>query len=120
MKDEVRRAVAYVAGRLVSGKAATGLYDRNGGRQYPYSGDFTATKLSVRDHTENLEFTGAGGSGMYTLSHTGNGKPVSLKIQGQVFEGFDYSSAKKYRGSVNGNMVSIIDDQVGQEFQYTL
>lgn len=120
MQTHIRRVVAFVAGRLVSGNPVVGVFDQAEGKQFSFSGEFNPTKLTVRDHEQGCEVTGLGGSGMFTLSHPHNGKPITLKLKGNTFDGFDYGSAKRYRGSVNGNHVSIHDDQIGQQFDFTL
>jgi hypothetical protein len=120
MTDHMRRVVAFVAGRLVVGKAGNGVYDQSAGKQFTFSGEFNTTKLALRDHDQACDFTGMGGSGLFTLMHPVNGKPISLKVNGNSFEGFDYGCSKKYRGNVNGNHVSVHDDQVGQQFSFTL
>lgn len=120
MKTHVRRMVAFVAGRLVSGKTPSGVFDQSAGKQFVFTGEFSPTRMSVRDHEQNFNATGMGGSGLYTLTHPDNGKPITLKLNGNSFDGFDYASAKRYRGSVNGNHVSIHDDQAGEQFDFTL
>lgn len=120
MKVHMRRVVAFVVGRVVSGKQSNGVFDQAAGKQFNFTGEFAATRLTLRDHNEGCEFKGLGGSGLFTLSHPNNGKPITLKVNGNNFEGFDYDSAKRYRGSVEGNRVSLHDDQVGQQFEFTL
>ena len=120
MNDHTRRAIAYIAGRIVSGTSAVSLYDHTAGRTYNFRAEFAATKIRVREIESGSDITGAGGSGMFTITHVGNGKPVSLKLTGSAFEGFDYETAKRYRGAVAGNSVAVQDDQHAKEFQYSI
>lgn len=120
MKTHIRRMVAFVAARLVSGKSASGVYDQSAAKQFAFSGEFNPTKFKVRDHEQGCDASGLGGSGLFTLTHPDNGLPITLKVNGSTFEGFDYACAKRYHGSVNGNHVSLHDDQAGQQFDFTL
>jgi len=120
MNDQTRRAVAYIAGRIVSGKPAPSVYDHTTSRTYNFRGEFAATKITLRDLDSGSDIKGAGGSGMFTITQAGNGKPVSLKLNGSTFEGFDYETAKRYRGVITGTSVAVQDDQHGREFQYSI
>jgi hypothetical protein len=120
MNDQTRRAVAYIAGRIVSGSAAASLYDHATGRSYAFRGEFAATEITLRDLDSGSAFKGAGGSGMFTITQSGNGRPVSLRFNGSAFEGFDYETAKRYRGAVSGKSVAVQDEQHAREFQYSI
>jgi hypothetical protein len=121
MKDHTRRAVAYIVLRLISGNPLPGIHDHAASKGFRFDGDIppTKTKISVFDHTQKCHLKGAGGGGFYTLTHEGTGKPISLKIKDQQFDGFDYDSGKPYSGKVTGRSVSIHDAEHEKDFQYS-
>lgn len=49
MTENLRRAVTYIAGRLVSGKSASAVYDYVAGRHFQLSGDISSSHVNVYD-----------------------------------------------------------------------
>lgn len=119
MPEAMRRAVAFVAWRLITGRESSWIFDHARGQRVRFSGTISSTRISIRDQ-EGGEFNGSGGSGMYTLTQLGAGKPVSLKIDGLRFEGFDYGSTRRYAGAVDNETLRIREGREAEEFSYSV
>ena len=123
MKEHTRRAVAYIVLQLAAGNKPNlpAIRDLASGKAFRFNADVapTKTKITIFDQEQKCHVKGAGGGGFYTLTHEGNGKPISLKIKDNRFEGFDYDTGKPYNGMLNGNLVSIHDAEHAKEFRYT-
>jgi hypothetical protein len=120
MKDQTRRALAYVVLRLTAAKPFSGVRDQAAAKSFHFDAEIppTKTKILARERGQGCCLKGAGGGGFYTLTNESTGKPLSLKLKENQFEGFDYDSGKPYHGTVTGNSVSIHDAEVAKEFQY--
>jgi len=117
--EEIRRAVAFVAWRLITGEDSAWIFDHGKGRRVRFSGTISATKIAIRDD-DGCEINGSGGSGMYTLTPGKGGKPVTLKIDGLHFEGFDYGSTRRYAGVVDCETMRIKEARDSGEFSYSV
>lgn len=119
MPEGLRRALAFVAWRLISGGDSAWIVEHGSGRRVRFSGTISPTRIAIRDQ-EGCEVNGSGGSGMYTLTQGGGGKPVTLKIDGLRFEGFDYGSTRRYAGIVDCETLRIREGRDAGEFSYSV
>ena len=121
MKDHVRRTVAYLVLRLTSANGIASVHDHTASKVFRFEADIapTKTKVSVVDQADNLKISGVGGGGLYTLTNESSGKKISLKLKEGAIDGFDFESTKPYKGTVNGQSVSIADAEHGKDFMYS-
>lgn len=105
MNAGLRRAVAYIAGRMVAGSNSTHVYDYDSSKHFSFSGNADATKCNIYDHDRRCHVTGAPPS----LYDYGNQKHLTLDVKGTEFSGYDYASGKHFSGRVNGNSIFLYD-----------
>lgn len=117
--EGVRRAVAFVAWRLITGHDSASIFDHAKARRVRFSGSISATKIAIRDQ-DGCELSGSGGSGMYTLTQGRGGKPITLKIDGTRFEGFDYGASRRYEGTIDRETLHLKEARGGEEFSYSV
>jgi hypothetical protein len=122
MKDHTRRAVAYIAGRLATDKYSSSLHDHSVSKDFTFEGSISPTSVSIFDYQKKCKITGPGDAGSYTLLHHGNYKEVILKFEMATneFSGYDDDSKTNYTGKVEGNSISIYDQEHSQLFTYSL
>jgi hypothetical protein len=116
MNEPTRRAVAYIAARLVSGKTASAVYDYGVSRYFHFSGDVRAGTVNVYDHDQACHIGGT----LPSLYHYGNKKHLNLEIKGSQFSGYDYDSGKHFSGSISGSAVSLYDYQTGRYYNFSI
>lgn len=116
MNAHTRRAVAYIAGRVVTASASGAVYDYSEGRYVNFSGDVTAEQANVYDYEQGCYVGGQ----LSSLYHYGNGRHVQLNVDGTQFSGYDYASGRHFNGSVQGNSVTVYDYEQGQYFNYSV
>jgi hypothetical protein len=116
MNDHTRRAVAYIVGRLISGRDATTVYDYKASKHFHFSGDAQKSTCNIYDYDQRCYITGTPNS----LYHYGNRKHITLQVTGTSFNGYDYESAKHFSGTVNGQSISLYDYDGGQHYNYSL
>lgn len=120
MKDYIRRAIVYIAGRLISSNNASVVYDYSVFKYFNFSGDISPTGISIYDCGQKCHITGSGASHSYLLYHYRNGKYINLDINGSEFHGYDYDSGKHFSITVSGNSVSLNDYEYSKYFNYAI
>lgn len=119
ISSDLLRVVAFVAWRLITGRDGGEIYDHVHETTVEFSGMISETAIDLRDKA-GRQISGAGGSGMYTLSAGAGAKPVTLKISGLEFEGFDYGTSSRYRGSVDRQNLSIREGRADRAYDFSI
>lgn len=116
MDRSTRACVAYVAGRLISGRQSSHVYDHSQSRHVSIGGSVSGSRVSVYDYDRGCHFGGSVGS----LYDYGPGAHISLSVDGNRFRGYDYGDGCHYSGTVNGSSISIYDYGESRHFSYSL
>jgi hypothetical protein len=116
MKSDTRRAVAYIAGRVISGKAASSVYDYAEGRHQSFSGTVSSDAANVYDYASACHIGGRLGS----LFHYGHSAQVQLRLTGTRFDGFDYDESRHFSGDVRGSSITLFDYATSTHYRYSL
>jgi 6-phosphogluconolactonase (cycloisomerase 2 family) len=116
MKTHTRRAVAYIAGGLASGRASTAVYDYQEKRYVNMSGNLTKSSISIYDYDQKCHIGGSGTS----LYHYGNRAHIALAQDTAHFSGYDYDSRKHFSGSLSGTNIALYDYETGKHYNYSI
>ncbi len=122
MEAHVRAVIAYVVGRLVTGKTSSAIYDYSESAFRSIDGQVMANTIDVFDYKAHCHchFGGTGNGTSFSLFHYGDRHHVDLTITGTHFEGFDYGSRGHYSGDVSRDTTSLYDHKLQKHFSYTL
>jgi hypothetical protein len=120
MNEPTRRGIAYIAGRALSRKSCSAIYDYNATQYFNFGGTVVETRVSVFDYDEGCYITGSGGGRSYSLFHHGNQSHVKLDVGLGTFNGFDYDSNSHFTGKVNGNVVWVFDYEESEWFSFSI
>jgi hypothetical protein len=120
MQTDVSALVAYVAGRLVTGKSSGGVYDYGQGRHVSISGRVDSNQVAVHDYATGSSFGGSGARGQFNLYHYGYGRSVTIQVSGHRFTGHDYGAGSSFSGTVSGQNISLYDYGTGTYREYSL
>jgi hypothetical protein len=115
MDDPLRRLIAFVAGVAVEGHQAEGVFDFEVGSRFPVSGTLQGNDVDVKDETAGVTL-----SGRLPNLQTADGKPVSLNLAGDAFDGADEASGHAFAGEVSGRNVDFTDKKTGIDYTYCL
>lgn len=116
MKVHTRRAVAFIAARLIGNKHSSSIYDYETGEYTSITGQVEDNRVAVYDHDTGSHINGSASS----FYHHGNGAHLSLKTNGRNFTGYDYDSGAHFSGHVSGSSVSLYDYEVGSYFNFSI
>ena len=120
MEAHLRAALAYIAGRLVSGRNACAVYDRSRSKRIMMSGAADSRMIAIYDHDRGCHISGSGNGLQYSLYHHGERRPISFTLEGSAFSGHDYGRSTRFSGTVEGDSISIIEDAMCRRFGYSL
>jgi hypothetical protein len=96
MKANPRAAVAYIAGRFISGKHSTAVYDYALGKHISFSGTVQDGQVNAYDHDQGCSISGSVRGGHMALYHYGDGHHINLNISEQNFDGHDYGTSSNF------------------------
>ncbi len=120
MTGRTRRAVAYIAGRLISGEESSAVYDPMSGRHFLFRGEVSSGQVSVYDYADASYIGGTGPLPALSLYDYGSSGHIHLEVRGIEFEGYDYVSGSRFAGRVLGKDVDLHDFGVAKQFSYSL
>ena len=116
MNTGLRAGIAYIAGRLISGRQSNHVYDYSRGKHIAMSGSVETGQINLYDHGRGAHITGSGTQ----LFDQSEGCHVSLQLNGNQFSGFDYGAGRHFNGNVNGSNISLYDYKERKHFQYAI
>ena len=120
MNPNTRACVAFVAGRLISGQAASSVYDYSQSKYVSIDGNVKSNNVDVYDYDRGCHFGGSGNGKTFDLYDYGGSHHVELKINGSNFEGYDYGASCHFSGDVRGGDISLYDYGESTYFNYSL
>jgi hypothetical protein len=116
MQSEPRRAVAYIAARLIGKRNGSAIYDYTSGGGYTHFSGSVGGNVSLFDHSAGAHISGSA----QQFYHHGTSAHITLSINGKNFSGYDYGSSSHFSGSVNQSNVTLFDHGESKYFQYLL
>jgi hypothetical protein len=107
MLDRTRRIIAYIAGRLISGKVAESVVDVGTGLSCLLQGDVEPTRIELHDVEENCSIKGSGSLRELIFTDQFSKAQVKMIVQDKIFYGWDLTSNVPFYGRVNGDEIRI-------------
>lgn len=120
MEAHLRAALAYIAGRLISGKKSPGVYDHFRSTFVLINGVVKARLVAIYDHGQGCHISGGGDGLQYLLFHHGECRSLHLTVHGNDFIGHDYGRTSRIRGRVIDDSIWLVEEATSREFRYLL
>jgi hypothetical protein len=116
MNESTRRAIAYVAARLETGRPASSVYDYDAGKHFNIDGDVKDQRVNIYDYDRSCYLEGT----LPSLFHFGNRAHIDFKMKSATkFEGYDYASKKHFECESKRGEVSLYDYDDGKFHSYS-
>jgi hypothetical protein len=120
MRDDTRRGVAYVVGRL-AGNASGAVYDHGVGCASNFAGDVDQDVVRVYDYERRAHLSGGRAGGGFSLFDHAAGARIHLSVLGGGrFVGYDYDTKSYFEVRAQARDVEVYDRTTGQRFNYSL
>jgi hypothetical protein len=111
--------VAYIAGRLISGKKIASLYDYSGSRDIDISSLLEAEELVSFDYVGWSHM--AKGAGISKFKYNlGPGHNIDISIKGSTFIVYMRENSTHFMGTVRGDTVYICDHKSSAHFNFRM
>jgi hypothetical protein len=120
MHPKLRPCIAYVAGRLISGREAPSIYDNFQSKNICIDGVVTAENVKIFDHDRGCYLSGLGDGSAFELYDFGGMYYVELIIDGNKFEGYDHGTPSLFKGEIKGEEITMYDDAFAGTFSFVL
>lgn len=119
MEDNTRTSIAYIAGRLISGKSIAFLYDYARSRRIditsiPYAHSLTQFTYARRS---SLSLAPRGNRYRYFLGDDGF---IDLTVNGNAFIGYFRTNASDFVGKLRGDSIYLYDHEESAHFNYRI
>jgi hypothetical protein len=119
LKNHTKRAVAYIAGRIISERDIATIYDDNQAKHFRFSGD-VEPDLAIFDYERRCYINGSRNGNAVYIRHFGNKNNIDLEITGHDFVGYDYDSRQRFGGNVNENLITLYDYEDNHNYTYQI
>lgn len=120
MKSESRAAMAYIVGRLLTGKNATAVFDYSRSVHVSFSGYVRVGTVQVYDYETRGYISGSGSEFSLGLFDYSRNSHVQLNVIGNQFNGFDYGTGTHFQGTVSGSAIQLYDFGESRYFNYAI
>ena len=120
MKPNPRAVIAYIAGRLITGKQASSVYDYALSKFINVDGTVAVNNVDVYDYDQGCHVGGSGDGTTFDLYHYGDSHHLELTINRNEFEGYDYGESCHFSGEVSGDSVSLYDYGTSTYYNYSI
>ncbi|HET8605658.1 MAG TPA: hypothetical protein VFL66_01375 [Gaiellaceae bacterium] len=116
METSTRRAVAVLAGSLITGRRPRTIYDHEELYFAPFNGTVERGRAALVDLDTEATIVGK----RHSFYHSGTGAYLRLEVHGHRFRGVDHASGDEFSGTVEARRVEIYDAGAGETFRYSL
>jgi hypothetical protein len=119
MEDDTRTSIAYIAGRLISGKSIASLYDYARSRRIDITSIPHARSLKQFNYARqsSLSRSSQGSRYRYLLGDDG---VLDLTVSGNAFIGYFRTNASDFVGKVWGDSIYLYDHEESAHFNYRI
>jgi hypothetical protein len=116
MDTSTRRAVAVLAGSLITGRRPRTIYDHEELQFAPFGGTVDRGRAEVVDLETRATLVGK----RHSYFNSATGAYLRLEVEGRSFRGVDHASGHEFSGTVAARRVEVFDAGVGVTFRYSL
>jgi hypothetical protein len=120
MHPKLRTCIAYVAGRLITGREASSIHDKSQAKDIGIEGVVTPDQVKVFDGDRGCYLSGLGDGKAFELYDFGGMYYVELVLDGNSFEGYDHGTPSLFKGEMKGDEIALYDDAFSETYRFVL
>lgn len=120
MATDIHARIAYLVGRLISGKSVSSLYDYDRSARIEVADLTDAASLREFNYFEWSYMAGTGKRSTKFRYSSQDGRFIDLAIKGNTFIGFIQESDSPFMGMMRGDSVYIFDQKAAAHFTYKI
>ncbi len=120
MKTDTHARIAYIVGRLISGKSIVSLYDYASSEHIEVKDLSDIKSLKEFDYFQWSYMAGSGKRSAKFRYSSNDGGFIDLAIRGNTFIGYIQESASHFMGTVRGDSVYIFDQKEAAHFNFRI
>jgi hypothetical protein len=120
VEPNLRAVVAFVAGRLISGRVTATVYDYSRDIKIWVPGIVDKERVHVYDCRGRGYFGGRLDAERFKLYHYGGRYHVTLEIHGGSFSGYDHLKQCHFGGRLDGSLMHFADYALHSYFLYAI
>ena len=117
-----RTVIAYVAGRLITGREGWAIRDHDRNRRVCLDGSVEAGEIKIYSHERHGYISGLGNEGRYALFvHRGASSiTLTVNLEERTFSGVHHKTTFRFFGNVSERAIRLYDYQDMHWHMYTL
>jgi len=119
MKSHTHACIAYIVGRLISGKNISAIYDYASSQYIDIDSLPDAERLKEFDYLKWAYMSGSPDISRFKYSFT-SGHFIDISIKGNTFIGYIHESSSHFMGNVRGNSIFIYDHKKTAHFNFRI
>lgn len=120
MHPGLRTCIASIAGRIISGRDSSAIFDNHQEKLIRIEGEVTPENVKVFDQDRGCYLSGLGDGKALELYDFGGMYYVELVIDGNRFEGYDHGTPCLFKGEISGDEITVYDDAESRNFSFVL
>ena len=119
MQLQTHACIAYIVGRLISGKNIASLYDYSQSRYIDISSLPEADNLREYNYVNWSYMANPSSITKFQFIYS-NGQSLELRIKGNTFIGYVRESSSHFIGNLRGDTIFLYDQKESSHFTYKL
>lgn len=120
MATDTHARIAYLVGRLISGKSVISLYDYDRSERIEVADLPDASSLKEFNYLQWSYMAGSGKRSAKFRYSPEDGRFIDVAVKGSTFIGFIQESSSHFMGMVRGDSVYIFDQKEAAHFTFRI
>jgi hypothetical protein len=119
MQPNLRTTIAFIAGRIITGRNTLSIYDHLQSKSVSFEGTISPSFVNIFNTDRGCYTAGPREENICDLYDFGHQHLVDLQINGNEFTGWDDLTPCRFSGEVKGDDISFYDDGESKTFHFS-
>jgi len=119
MQPNLRTTIAFIAGRIITGRNTLSIYDHLQSKSVSFEGTISPSFVNIFNTDRGCYTAGPREENICDLYDFGYLHLIDLQIDGNTFTGWDDLTPGRFSGEVNGDDISFYDGGESKTFYFS-